>query len=146
MLNCLLIGIAYSYTIAIVTVRAPYRNLILSCTIESEMPGLQEVEGPMMMKLLMSWDIKAGREQSYSEFAVREFVPGLMRLGLQPTEVWYTIFGEGPQILAGGVTEDLETMRRILNSEEWRQLHAKLMTYVTGYQQKVVPASGRFQL
>ncbi|MCS7221590.1 MAG: hypothetical protein RML36_11295 [Anaerolineae bacterium] len=99
-----------------------------------------------MMKLLMSWDIKAGREHSYSEFAVREFVPGLMRLGLQPTEVWYTIFGDGPQILAGAQTEDLQTMRRILNSDEWRQLHSKLLNYVTNYRQKIVPVRSRFQL
>jgi hypothetical protein len=99
-----------------------------------------------MMKLLMSWDIKAGREQPYSEFAVREFVPGLMRLGLQPTEVWYTIYGDGPQILAGAQAEDLSSMRRILIGEEWRQLHAKLMTFVTNYHQKVVPVRSRFQL
>ncbi|HEY63212.1 MAG TPA: hypothetical protein G4O02_01455 [Caldilineae bacterium] len=99
-----------------------------------------------MMKLLMSWDIKPGREQSYFEFVVREFAPGLMRLGLQPTEQWYTLFGDGPQMLTGAVTEDLETMRRILASDEWKELHAKLMTYVTNYAQKIVPASRGFQL
>lgn len=99
-----------------------------------------------MMKLLMSWDIKAGREQSYSEFAVREFVPGLMRLGLQPTEVWYTIYGEGPQILAGAQAEDIESLHRILRGEEWHQLHSKLLSYVTNYRHKVVPVRSRFQL
>jgi hypothetical protein len=54
----------------------------------------------------MSWDIKSGREQPYFEFVVREFAPGLMRLGLQPTEAWYTVYGEGPQILTGAVAED----------------------------------------
>ncbi|GAB4557629.1 MAG: hypothetical protein Kow0047_02110 [Anaerolineae bacterium] len=99
-----------------------------------------------MMMLLMSWDIKTGREQPFFEFQVREFVPGLMRLGLQPSMAWYTLYGHGPQFLAGAQAEDLETMRRILNSEGWRELHAKLMTYVTNYRHKVVPATGRFQL
>ncbi|MCD6289845.1 MAG: hypothetical protein J7M34_05020 [Anaerolineae bacterium] len=99
-----------------------------------------------MMKLLMSWDIKPGREQAYFEFVVREFAPGLMRLGLQPTEQWYTLFGSGPQMLTGAVAEDLETMRRILASEEWHELHSKLLNYVTNYQQKVVPAARGFQL
>lgn len=99
-----------------------------------------------MIKLLMSWDIKMGREQPYFEFIVREFAPGLMRLGIQPTEAWYTIYGKGPQILTGGVTEDLETMQHILNSQDWERLHSKLLIYVTNYQQKVVEASGRFQL
>ncbi|MCX7668646.1 MAG: hypothetical protein N2439_01050 [Anaerolineae bacterium] len=99
-----------------------------------------------MYKLLMSWDIKAGREQPYFEFVVQDFAPGLMKLGLQPTEAWYTVYGKGPQILTGAVTRDLETMREILAGEEWRRLRERLMDYVSNYQQKVVEATGRFQL
>ena len=99
-----------------------------------------------MFKLLMSWDIRMGREQPYFEFIVREFAPGLMCLGIQPTEAWYTIYGEGPQILTGGVTDDLKVMRKILASDDWIKLHDKLLGFVTNYHQKVVEASGRFQL
>ncbi|MGQ9490863.1 MAG: hypothetical protein ACUVR4_13730 [Anaerolineae bacterium] len=99
-----------------------------------------------MVKLLMKWDIKTGHEQPYFEFVMQEFAPGLMRLGLQPTEAWYTVYGKGPQILTGVVTDDLETMRSILNSKEWRELHQRLLAYVTNYDQKIVRATGRFQL
>ena len=99
-----------------------------------------------MVKLLMSCDIKSGREQPYFEFVVREFAPGLMRLGLQPTEAWYTVYGDGPQILTGAVTEDMDTMHRILAGDDWRQLRDKLLEYVTNFGQKLVTASGRFQL
>lgn len=100
----------------------------------------------IMVKLLMSWDIKPGQEAAYFEFIVKEWAPSIMKLGLQPTEAWYTVFGNGPQILTGGITEDLETMRGILESEEWRDLHEKLLGFVTNFEQKVVPATGRFQL
>jgi hypothetical protein len=100
----------------------------------------------IMVKLLMSWDIKPGQEAAYFEFIVKEWAPGVMKLGFQPTEAWYTVFGEGPQILTGGMTEDLETMREILESEEWHDLQEKLFAFVTNFQQKVVPATGRFQL
>ncbi|HRX05280.1 MAG: hypothetical protein KDI07_09660 [Anaerolineae bacterium] len=100
----------------------------------------------MMMKLLMSWDIKAGREQPYFEFIVREFAPKLMRLGLQPTEAWYTVFGDGPQILTGGVTSDMEAMNAILAGDDWKALRDQLLTYVTNFEHKVVAASGSFQL
>jgi hypothetical protein len=99
-----------------------------------------------MVKLLMSWDIKAGREQPYFEFVVREFAPGLMRLGLQPTEAWYTVYGKGAQILTGAVSDDIDTMRRILNGDDWRKLRDQLLEYVSNFQQKVINASGRFQL
>ena len=99
-----------------------------------------------MVKLLMSWDIKPGREQPYFEFVVQEFAPGLMRLGLQPTEAWYTVYGKAPQILTGAVTGDLATMRKTLASDDWRGLCDKLQEFVLNYRQKVVEASGRFQL
>ena len=99
-----------------------------------------------MMKLLMSWDIRSGREAEYFEFVVKEFAPGLIRLGLQPSEAWYTVYGEHPQILTGCVAEDLATIRNILGTSEWQELKEKLGEYVTGYHQKIIPATGGFQL
>ena len=99
-----------------------------------------------MIKLLMNWDIKSGHEQPYFEFVMQEFAPGLMRLGLQPTEAWYTVYGQGPQILTGAVANDIETMRHILASEEWRALSDRLLEHVHNFSLKVIQASGRFQL
>jgi hypothetical protein len=95
---------------------------------------------------MMSWDIRSGQEGEYFEFVVQEFGPGLLKLGVRPTDAWYTTYGDDPQILTGGVAEDLETMTRILGSEEWHELKSKLLTFVTNFEQKVVHATGRFQL
>lgn len=99
-----------------------------------------------MVKLLMSWDIKPGAESDYFEFIVREFAPGIMKLGIQPTEAWYTVFGDGPQILTGAVAEDLATMKSIMESSDWQDLQEKLFNYVTNFDFKIVRATGRFQL
>lgn len=99
-----------------------------------------------MIKLLLSWDIKPGRDQEYFEFMVREFAPGLTRLGLTPTEAWFAVYGECPQILMEGVADDLSAMRRILDSEDWSALHTKLLGYVDNYQQKIVRAGAGFQI
>lgn len=99
-----------------------------------------------MIKLLMSWDIKAGKEAEYMEFVTREFTPKLMKIGIRPTEAWYTVVGNGPQVLAGGITKDREAMMSILESEEWQGLETKLLDYVQNYKYKVVPATGQFQL
>jgi hypothetical protein len=37
-------------------------------------------------------------------------------------------------------------MERILESDDWNALRSQLLNYVTNYSQKVVPASGSFQL
>jgi hypothetical protein len=99
-----------------------------------------------MVKLLMTWNIRPGSESDYFEFFIREFAPGLLKLGIQASDAWYTYYGEPPQILAGAVAEDLESMQRALATEDWQQLKTRLMAYVTDYRQKIVRATGGFQL
>lgn len=100
----------------------------------------------LAIKLLMTWDILPGREQEYFEFVVREFVPGMQRLGIQPTEAWYTTFGRRPQILTGGVTPDLSSMRSALDSEEWESLKERLGEFVSNFEWKIIRATGGFQM
>ena len=100
----------------------------------------------MAIKLLMSWDILPGKEQTYFEFAMKTFAPELMKMGWQPTEAWYTLYGEGPQIMTAGITDSVEQMREILDSSEWEDLRGHLLEYVTNFAYKVIPATGRFQL
>ena len=99
-----------------------------------------------MVKLLMSWDIKPGSESDYFEFIVREFAPGMMKLGMQPTEAWYTLYGDSPQILTGSVTEDMPSMKAILESDDWQKLQHQLFEFVTNFNSKIVRATSRFQL
>lgn len=99
-----------------------------------------------MVKLLMSWNIRAGLEDEYFEFVMEEFAPGLLELGIRPTDAWYTAYGNHPQILTGGVAEDLGSMRQALASPTWRELKLELLTYVKDYSEKTIRASGGFQI
>lgn len=104
--------------------------------------------GKDSVKLLMQWDIQDAKEQEYFEFVVREWVPGITRLGLEPTGAWYTAYSatKRSQILTEGIADDLSTMQGILKSPEWQQLHQQLLEYVQNYAQKVVRVTGGFQL
>jgi hypothetical protein len=77
---------------------------------------------------------------------VSEFIPGVRRLGIQDPGVWYTAFGECEQILVTGITETDEHMRFILNSKDWGRLKDRLQQLVNTFSQKVIPATGGFQL
>jgi hypothetical protein len=98
------------------------------------------------VKLLMTWDIIQGREQEYFEFVVREFVPGIQRLGIQPTEAWYTTYGQRPQILTGVIADTLARMELALGTEDWRRLRDRLLDYVTNFESRIVRATGGFQM
>lgn len=91
-----------------------------------------------MIKLVMSWNIKSDEEPAYFEFVVQEFAPRIMKLGVRPTEAWYTVYGEGPQIITIGEAEDRETLDRILGSDDWAELMGKLNHFVTDYRQRIV--------
>jgi len=99
-----------------------------------------------MVKLLMTWNIRNGLEDEYFEFVMQEFAPGLLELGIQPTDAWYTAYGNRPQILTGAVAKDLGSLREALDSHKWRELKLELLTYVTDYSEKTIRASGGFQL
>lgn len=99
----------------------------------------------MQVKLIMNWDIKPGRDQDYFEFVVREFAPGVTRLGLKPTQAWFTMYGKAPQIMMEGITDDYNTMRSMIDSPEWGALHDRLIEFVINYQQKIVRLAPRFQ-
>lgn len=98
-----------------------------------------------LYKLLMTWNIIPGQEQAYVEFNNDEFVPRLLKLGLQPMDSWFTIFGEVPQISVGWVSDDADLLRQLLDSEDWVKLQDQLDEYVTEFVAKVVPVTGYFQ-
>jgi hypothetical protein len=98
------------------------------------------------VKLLMTWDILPGQEQAYIDFNAREFVPRLMKMGLQPMDSWYTLYGDVPQVMVGWVTDDVEVIRRAVHGEEWSELEDALKRYVTNFRYRIVPVTGTFQL
>ena len=99
----------------------------------------------MTVKLIMTWDITPGREQEYFEFVVREFIPGVQRLGFEVTDAWATIYGTQPQIMVGATQPTLNKVQQVLQSSEWQSLSNQLQDFVQNYQQKVVEAQGGFQ-
>lgn len=99
----------------------------------------------MPVKLIMTWDIAPEHEQEYFEFVVREFIPGVQRLGLDLRDAWATVYGEQPQILVGAIVPSSQELTNIIDSSEWLSLHNQLMDFVINYEQKIVNSSGGFQ-
>ena len=57
-----------------------------------------------MYKLLMSWNIKAGVEQEYFEFVVRELCRALPNSAFNRPSAWYTVYGNRPHSPAASPT------------------------------------------
>jgi len=97
------------------------------------------------VKLLMSWDIAPDREQEYFEFVVREFIPGVQKMGFELSDAWATVFGNQPQILVGAVVSTDTRARQILDSAEWKSLNNQLQDFIRNYSLKIVESRSGFQ-
>ena len=100
----------------------------------------------MAVKLIMTWDILPGREQEYFEFVVRDFIPGMQKLGLEVSDAWFTMYGKQPQIMAAAQMSNLASLNRVLASDEWQELTRLLLDYVENFQHKIVSARAGFQI
>ena len=70
----------------------------------------------MALKWLMTWDMIPGREQEYFEFLVREFVPGLQRLGIEPASNIARVAEVKQSVLVSGLLHKAGTLRITHNS------------------------------
>jgi hypothetical protein len=97
-------------------------------------------------KLILSWNIRPGAESEYFEFMVTEFIPVIRQLGIGDPQVWYTAYGDCEQIQVSGITETKEHMGSLLHSEEWDVLRDRLDDLVDDLSQRVIKATGGFQI
>ncbi len=97
------------------------------------------------VKLLISYDIRPGEQDTFYQFVVSEFVPTAQEMGLYMVEAWHTAYGDYPLRLNGFVAENLETLQEVLDSDTWKDLEARLLQYVTGYSRKIVRYREGFQ-
>jgi len=100
----------------------------------------------MPTKILMRWDIRPETESEYFEFLVHEFIPSLNKLGIMDIQVWYTQYGDCEKKLASGTAPSMDKMKSALASEEFESLLDKLQQFVENFSQKVISATGGFQL
>lgn len=99
----------------------------------------------MPVKLIMTWDIATEQEQEYFEFVVREFIPGVQRLGFELSDAWATVYGGQPQIMVGAVLPSMTKVKQVMRSPEWKNLKHQLQDFVQNYSQKIVESRGGFQ-
>lgn len=89
-----------------------------------------------MVKVTISYDMLEGKEQECQEYLVNRMAPALSDLGFQVADVWYTVWGNAPQILSGGELEDMNDARRIFESSEWSDVVDNIGALTDNFQVK----------
>ena len=91
-----------------------------------------------MLKVVISYDMQEGREQDCQEYLVNKLAPGLARLGFQMSDVWYTVWGQSPQITSGGEIDDVGQARGIFLSPDWERLAEGMEELTSNFQVRLV--------
>ncbi len=104
------------------------------------------MEANQPVKLIMTWDITPEHEQEYFDYVIRDYIPGIQRLGCELSDAWATVYGSRPQIMVGAVVPNMKKARQLLLSEEWNNITNRLLDYIQNYSLKVVRAKAGFQL
>jgi hypothetical protein len=96
-------------------------------------------------RLMMRYDIKLDQYEPYYQYVMNEFVPALHNMGLYMAGVWHTAYGDYPLRQVEFVSDNLETLREIFQSDRWEKLEDKLKSYTVHYERKLVRYQDRFQ-
>lgn len=75
-----------------------------------------------MLKVLISYDMQNDKVQECQDYFVNKFAPGLAKMGFRISDVWYTMWGDAPQILSGGIVDNPKHAQQIFKSASWEKL------------------------
>ena len=99
----------------------------------------------MPVKVLITWNVKPGREQEYFGYVVGEYLPEVNRMGLDVTDAWVTVYGDHPQVLIGALMPDLPSAQRLIHSSDRLDLSDRMQDFVRDFKLKLVTQRGNFQ-
>ena len=74
-----------------------------------------------MYKLYVSYTMRDGKEEDCQRYFSQVLGPTLTRFGANVAEVWYTIWGDVPQIQSGSILDTEDEVQRLLASKKWQE-------------------------
>jgi hypothetical protein len=96
-------------------------------------------------KLLVTYDIKPNEDSPYFQFVLNIFVPRLQQMGLYMWRAYHTAYGDYPVRQLEFLAEDLDTVHKAIDSDEYTELTERLNDYVVNYATKLVAFRDGFQ-
>lgn len=96
-------------------------------------------------KLLVTYDIQPNQMDKYYQYVVQEFVPELQNMGLYMFRVWHVAYGDYPVRQLEFISEDLESVMEVFETDRWANLESELKSFTLNYERKLVHFRHGFQ-
>ncbi len=96
-------------------------------------------------KLLVTYDIQPNQTDKYYQYVVQEFVPELQNMGLYMFRVWHVAYGDYPIRQLEFISEDMESVMEVFETERWANLETELKMFTLNYERKLLHFRHGFQ-
>jgi len=92
----------------------------------------------MPVKLNHYWTINPIKLKDYSKFILKDFIPGVNRLGIHTVAGWTVLVGEYSEIIFESVASDLELLEKAMRNPNYQRLKQSLLQFIKSYKTKVL--------
>jgi hypothetical protein len=92
----------------------------------------------MPVKFNQYWTINEAKNGDYAKFVIKNFIPGMNRLGVHAVAGWSVLVGGYSEIILEGVSSDLSLLENALQHPDYKQLKDDLLEHVKSYKTKVL--------
>lgn len=96
----------------------------------------------MPVKFNQYWTINEDKNGEYGRFVIKEYIPGLNRLGIHVVAGWSVLVGGYSEIILEGVSSDLSMLEEALKDPKYKQLNSAMLDHVKSYKTKVLVSNG----
>lgn len=97
----------------------------------------------MTVKFIQYWDVLSEREDEFSKFMVKSYIPEINETGyLRIVGSWHVASGEGPYYIMEGVAASVKNIHSLLQLDEFKKLSHLLHFLITNYKSKLLVPAG----
>jgi hypothetical protein len=97
----------------------------------------------MTVKFIQYWDVLSEREDEFSKFMAKSYIPGIDETGyLKIVGSWHVAAGEGPYYIMEGVADSVKNIHSLLQLDEFKKLSHLLHFLITNYKSKLLVPTG----
>jgi hypothetical protein len=96
----------------------------------------------MPVKFNQYWTVNEEKNGDYVNFVIKEFIPGMNRLGIHVVAGWSVLVGGYSEIIFEGVSSDLNLLEEALRNQRYSKLKDALLDHVKNYKTKVLVSNG----
>ncbi|MDM8517834.1 hypothetical protein QUF76_16685 [Desulfobacterales bacterium HSG16] len=97
----------------------------------------------MPVKLNHYYTIIPDKITDYEKFMIKEFIPGINKLGIHAVAGWTILIGAYSEIILETVGNDLELIEKSLQNPKYKDLSIKLFNFIKDYKTKVLVKTGK---